>query len=46
MIQILKASQKIQGIVKNTPLNYSKRLSEKYNCNVYLKREDLQYDFI
>lgn len=42
MINILKASQRMQGIVKNTPLNYSKRLSEKYNCNIYLKREDLQ----
>ena len=25
-----------------TPLHFSERLSEKYNCEVYLKREDLQ----
>ena len=28
--------------IKNTPLMYSERLSKLYNCNVYLKREDLQ----
>lgn len=32
----------IKNEVKNTPLQYSSRLSYKYNCNVYLKREDLQ----
>ena len=26
----------------NTPLELNKRLSKKYNCNIYLKREDLQ----
>ena len=28
--------------IKKTPLIYSNRLSNIYNCNVYLKREDLQ----
>ena len=28
--------------IKKTPLIYSNRLSELYNCNIYLKREDLQ----
>jgi tryptophan synthase beta chain len=26
-----------------TPLYFAKRLSEKYNCNIYLKREDLNH---
>jgi len=26
----------------NTPLEFSERLSNKYNCEVFLKREDLQ----
>lgn len=40
--QIDVASQRLQNIVKNTPLEYSKRLSEKYSAKIYLKREDLQ----
>jgi threonine dehydratase len=32
----------ISKIVSNTPLQLNNRLSEKYNCNVYIKREDLQ----
>lgn len=30
------------GIIKNTSLELNERLSNKYNCNVYLKREDQQ----
>lgn len=30
------------NIIKNTPLQLNTRLSEKYNCNIYIKREDLQ----
>ena len=40
---ILIAYQKLKDKVAHTPLQKNKRLSEKYNCNVYLKREDLQY---
>ena len=29
-------------IINKTPLQYNKRLSKIYNCNIYLKREDLQ----
>jgi len=36
------AASRLQNIVSHTPLVYSKRLSEKYACSVYLKREDLQ----
>ena len=31
-----------KSFIKKTPLLYNKRLSEKYNCQIYLKREDLQ----
>lgn len=30
-------------IIKKTNLEYNFRLSEKYNCNIYFKREDQQY---
>ena len=31
-----------KNIIKTTPLEYSERLSNKYKCNLYLKREDQQ----
>ncbi|WP_187999246.1 threonine ammonia-lyase [Listeria marthii] len=37
-----KAYDVLKSIVKHTPLEYDFYLSEKYHCNVYLKREDLQ----
>ncbi len=40
---VLIAYQKLKDIVAHTPLQKNERLSEKYNCNVYLKREDLQH---
>lgn len=39
---ILKAHQSLKDVVVHTPLEYNQRLSEKYGCKVYLKREDLQ----
>lgn len=36
------ASQRLNGVVKHTPLEYNAGLSEKYACELYLKREDLQ----
>lgn len=36
------AMQRLKGIVVRTPLQLNQNLSKKYNCNVYLKREDLQ----
>jgi threonine dehydratase len=36
------AAQTLQGIIKKTPLEFSKRLSEQYQARIYLKREDLQ----
>ena len=33
---------KFNNIVINTPLELNKRLSKKYNCSIYIKREDKQ----
>jgi threonine dehydratase len=30
-------------LIKKTPLEYNERLSNIYNANIYLKREDLQF---
>lgn len=40
---IIIAYQNLKDIVAHTPLQKNKQLSEKYDCNVYLKREDLQH---
>ncbi|WP_077213687.1 threonine ammonia-lyase IlvA [Bacillus dakarensis] len=40
---IIIAYQQLKDIVAHTPLQKNERLSEKYDCNVYLKREDLQH---
>ncbi|MFD0681460.1 MULTISPECIES: threonine ammonia-lyase IlvA [unclassified Paenibacillus] len=39
---IIVASHVLKDVVHHTPLQKNFILSEKYNCNVYLKREDLQ----
>lgn len=36
------AYERLKGVVKHTPLEHNARLSEKYECEIYLKREDLQ----
>jgi threonine dehydratase len=36
------ALKRLQSVIKRTPLIYNDRLSEKYQCEIYLKREDLQ----
>ncbi|MGN8071220.1 threonine ammonia-lyase IlvA [Mucilaginibacter sp. 22184] len=36
------AHERLKGVVKRTPLEYNAGLSAKYECEVYLKREDLQ----
>ncbi|MFJ7636913.1 threonine ammonia-lyase IlvA [Peribacillus sp. NPDC097264] len=40
---ILIAYRELKDIVLHTPLQKNQRLSSKYECNVYLKREDLQH---
>jgi len=37
-----KAADQLKDIVSRTPLSYNQALSKKYQCNVFLKREDLQ----
>ena len=37
-----KAALRLKKIVNRTPLTFNNNLSRKYQCNVYLKREDLQ----
>jgi threonine dehydratase len=39
---ILKAYHVLKDIVSKTPFQKDEILSERYNCNVFLKREDLQ----
>lgn len=39
---IIKAGQALKGVITKTPLQRNEILSERYDCNVYLKREDLQ----
>jgi len=39
---IVVANHVLKDVVEKTPLQKNKLLSEKYNCNLYLKREDLQ----
>ena len=36
------AAQRLAGVVTKTPLQLNQNLSRKYQCKVYLKREDLQ----
>ena len=36
------AYERLKGVVKRTPLEYNAGLSAKYDCKIYLKREDLQ----
>lgn len=40
--EIIKASRVLKGVINKTPLQKNEILSERHNCNVYLKREDLQ----
>src|SRR3989344_2855274 len=37
-----EAAKRLKDVAQNTPLQYSKRLSKKYNADIYIKREDLQ----
>jgi len=39
---ILEAAVKLKPVVNRTPLTYSATLSRRYDCDVYLKREDMQ----
>jgi threonine dehydratase len=41
-IDVAGAAERLKKIVVRTPLILNQNLSRRYNCNVYLKREDLQ----
>lgn len=39
---IIIASHTIKDVISPTPLQYNHLLSERYGCDIYLKREDMQ----
>ncbi|MEJ7739928.1 MAG: threonine ammonia-lyase [Chitinophagaceae bacterium] len=41
-MQFHKAAERIKKVVNRTPLMFNNNLSRKYQCNIFLKREDLQ----
>lgn len=41
-LDFLAAFERLKPVVTSTPLNYNAGLSEKYGCEIYLKREDMQ----
>ena len=41
-LDIEGAMQRLKSVVTHTPLQYNANLSRKYQCRIYLKREDLQ----
>ncbi len=41
-MDFIAAALRLKKVVHKTPLQRNTRLSKKYGCNVYLKREDLQ----
>ncbi|MGI2296022.1 threonine ammonia-lyase IlvA [Paenibacillus sp. GXUN7292] len=40
--EIVQAQMHLKDVVVRTPLQHNRVLSERYNCNILLKREDLQ----
>jgi threonine dehydratase len=41
-LEFVDAARRLEKIVTRTPLQWNARLSRKFQCDVYLKREDLQ----
>ncbi|MCD8164892.1 MAG: threonine ammonia-lyase IlvA [Bacteroides sp.] len=41
-LHIEEAQQRLKGVVMETPLQYIPSLSQQFEANIYLKREDLQ----
>lgn len=42
LLDFHNAAYRLKKVIKKTPLTYNANLSRRYNCHVYLKREDLQ----
>lgn len=41
-LDIPASAERLSGIVRHTPLTFHRNLSKRFNCNIWLKREDLQ----
>jgi threonine dehydratase len=41
-VDIDKAAERLKDVVRKTPLQFNPHLSARYDCELYLKREDLQ----
>ncbi len=41
-LHFTEAKERLKDVVRRTPLEFNQGLSDKYECEVYLKREDLQ----
>ena len=41
-LRIKEAAERLKSVVIRTPLTYCASLSRRYNCDIYLKREDMQ----
>jgi threonine dehydratase len=41
-LDFASAHQRLKKVVNRTPLTFNHNLSRKYQCNIFLKREDLQ----
>src|SRR3981189_3514235 len=41
-LDFVQAAARLKKVVNHTPLTYNHNLSRKYQCDVFLKREDLQ----
>lgn len=42
LLNIPAAAERLKDIIVRTPLSFNVNLSKKYECNIFLKREDLQ----
>ena len=42
ILNFADAAQRLKSVVNRTPLSFNLNLSKKYQCNIFLKREDLQ----
>jgi threonine dehydratase len=42
VLDFANAALRLKKVVNRTPLTFNRGLSKKYQCNIYLKREDLQ----
>ena len=41
-IDFMAALERVRKVATKTPITYNRNLSKKYQCEIYLKREDLQ----